>query len=763
MTDPISSPSFEEKLRLATKMPAPRAEFLNDLRRRIAVESLPYETRHIRPASTWRRPALLAPLAVLIVLVVGIALVGPQRVIAAVSGLFGYIPGVGVVDRSVPIRVLAAPLTQTRGGVSVTVSSATLTADRTHVDYRIFGVPASAYPDREDVTGCTTPEFLRLPDGTQLTRSSDFPPIPAGVGRATLVIPCILNTLPGKAPENWELALSFVPAPPDLTVMPVVEVSPSTAAPSPVASQAAVPTPSAAAASAQPTPVESWIAFDQVIETQAGYILTARFAPQFTDTTTIQVMGPPELHDAHGKKVAYTYPTDVESPNAFSPAGGFGMALEFNAAGLAYPLSLSIQGYPVRPASPAAQASFSFDAGDAPQPGQTWTPGQEIQLAGHTLKLVSVTTDGTNGYSFRFTSDPQVVSASVQIEGLTPDGGGGSRGAPGAEGAQFSASLSFPQIPTGKLEVTVSDLMLRGDAQTWEAQWSPETPRTDLPANPTAQPGLCLAGGVETLQPAPADLASGSALTFDALDGGKWGLVLHTLDGSRQQVLAADTNWGALSPDGSRAAYPQPDGIHIVDLATQAETVLAGANGYNLHWSPDGRQIAYSGADGGSVFVVDVAGGASPRQISDQARALVAGWMPDGATVELAIPFTGNSAWQMRAVSLADGSYQDQFIIENGTPKALDPSLSPDGRWIAYRGRDNSSLYLVRPDGSDMHLVLDAAGVAGIAWSQNGWLGISLMAAGTDAQTIVLLKPESCEAYEVRGLHGTLAALSMLK
>ena len=37
-------------------------------------------------------------------------------------------------------------------------------------------------------------------------------------------------------------------------------------------------------------------------------------------------------------------------------------------------------------------------------------------------------------------------------------------------------------------------------------------------------------------------------------------------------------------------------------------------------------------------------------------------------------------------------------------------------------GRDNSSVYLVHPDGSDMHLVLDNVGATGIEWSRSGWL-----------------------------------------
>jgi Tol biopolymer transport system component len=109
----------------------------------------------------------------------------------------------------------------------------------------------------------------------------------------------------------------------------------------------------------------------------------------------------------------------------------------------------------------------------------------------------------------------------------------------------------------------------------------------------------------------------------------------------------------------------------------------------------------------------------------------------------------------------ASGMANERFTIENGTPKFLNPKLSPDGDWIAYRGRDNSSLYLVRTDGTDMHLVLDNVGAVGIEWSRSGWLGVSLQKANSDASTIILIKPDSCEAYLLPALHGDLEGLSI--
>jgi Tol biopolymer transport system component len=152
------------------------------------------------------------------------------------------------------------------------------------------------------------------------------------------------------------------------------------------------------------------------------------------------------------------------------------------------------------------------------------------------------------------------------------------------------------------------------------------------------------------------------------------------------------------------------------------------------------------------------------RQISDLSYETFLGWSPDGAQLYFAAPFTGGVAWKVYSFNLASGASQELFTIENGTPKFLNPTLSPDGEWIAYRGRDNSSLYLVRPDGSDMHLLVDNAGAVGIEWSRSGWLGVSLRNANSEKSTVVLIKPDrlACQIYLLPpALSGDLEGLSI--
>jgi len=747
MTEWISSPQFEEKVRQSFAVPEIRPEFVDQVYGDLMQRAVAKSRRH--QSFFGLRPAWTVALAIFTLMIIGTLVIGPQRVYAEFLKLIGYIPGVGIVDQSAPIRVLTGPVSVTRDGITVTVTSATLTGDRTQIAYRIFGVPGSAYPDSENVAGCWSREYLRLTDGTQLAQINyGYEPVPMSVNEAVFVIPCIANTLPGKVPENWELPLRFVPAPPDLTVIPVIELSPSpqiNLTQNATANDTSVP------------PADHSVTVTKVIETSDGYILVGNFQPPSKPGESFQQTGAMEIHDASGKKVAYTYPQDVNEAINQEPAGA-GWAAQFKAAGLVYPLTIRFSGAILLPSNPEATTQFTFDAGSNPQPGQEWDLNREIQLAGHTLVLTSITANSRESYSFNFQVDPKVYSVGVQIEGYTPNGGGGGGGG-GLTNGKFETTLDYDQFPTGVLTITLSHLVLIGNTITWQGQWAPATVRTDLPANPTPQPGVCLtADSVAQVQPAPDGLFSGTTLLYEPLDNSdKWGLVLYNLDGSARQVLVTDASEGIFSPNGSQMAYPAADGIHVMDLSTKAEKVLPGMGAFNMHWSPDGRQIAYVGMGDGivnNVFIINM-DGAPARQISDFSYESVTGWSPDGKLYFVA-PYTGGAAWKVYSYDLVSGVTQERFTIENGTPKFLNPKLSPDGNWIAYRGRDNSSLYLVHPDGSNMHLVLDNVGAVGIAWTSSGWLGVSIRTDDPYVQKVLLINLDTCESYILNGLHGQL-------
>ena len=132
-----------------------------------------------------------AALALLLILAVTVAALGPQRVWAEVQRLLGYVPGVGFVDLA-ETRVLVAPVETTRDGITVRVEQVIAEQDKTRVVVRSEGLPPedALLPAGAAVPDTASDAFvLRLPDGRTLTTTEyslrwgagtfTFPALPA--------------------------------------------------------------------------------------------------------------------------------------------------------------------------------------------------------------------------------------------------------------------------------------------------------------------------------------------------------------------------------------------------------------------------------------------------------------------------------------------------------------------------------------------------------------------------------------------------------
>jgi hypothetical protein len=466
------NPFFEEKLRAAVQTPQPSTEFLNRLRNRLMVEN-PRSISFIeRIGLMFHRPVWVT-IMVGILLISGLFVAGPQRVVAAMYELIGYIPGIGIVDTNAPIRVLLEPVSVEKDGITVKVVSAVLTGSGTHINYQVTGVPESTYPGQNEGLGCSKAGYLRLPDGTELGYFTGayladpikikFMPVPPDVNEAVLVMPCIINTLPGSVPENWEIPLKFAPAPSDLPVIPVIEISPSPESHT-LESQVMVDGKTEVAASPKNNPVM----VNKVIETADGYILMGRVQTPEGEITV--PAGAFQIRDASGKTVDHIYPDDINLDLTTENPNEIPWITQIKTSGLVYPLTISFPMITIYQPDASGSAGFEFDAGSNPQVGQELASGQEIQILGHTLKLISLKVGSRNGYDFVFQADPEVYGASIQIEGYTSIGvlGGGN------EGGVFERSLAFTETPTNRLKVIVTNLSLVNDAITLQGQWSPE-------------------------------------------------------------------------------------------------------------------------------------------------------------------------------------------------------------------------------------------------------------------------------------------------
>lgn len=735
---------FEERIRKSFGVPEIRSEFVDEVYGNLMQRAL---TKSKKPVPFSRlRPAWTIAIAVLALMTIGTLIIGPQRVYATVLQLFGYVPGVGIVDQTSPIRLLVEPVRITRDGVTVSVNQAILTETETRLDYGVSGVPLSAYPKTEAISGCVEREYLRLPDGTRLDVDA---PIPASVDEAIFVLPCIFNTLPGTVPVEWELPIYFVAAPADLTILPVLDVTLSNA-PTDQESGLIIGT-APMMTSTESTQVN--VSIEKVIETEDGYILLGSVRSNYPAGSWLQITGPATIKDTDGTKVSYTVPDDVQPlDDAGLGQGGYSWVMHINGTDVKFPITISFSGVIVSQVDPEAFAKTTINVGLNPQPEQIWEVNQDVQIAGNTIRLISLTARA-DGYSFSIDPGMNLSGVSVQIEGYQAIGGGGGEGT--ANGQLFSTSLMYGDMPKGDLTILFSNPRFTSPIAIWQAEWQPETIR-QFPAIDASSASCLNAESFQKLSPLPAGL--NGEVVFTQLNP-QLQIVQAEMDGSQLKMLAAGSGRAALTQDGTRMAYTTDAGIRIQNLSSGEFTEMAGVFGRDLHWSPDGNQLAYvNSGDLFGVFLID-SDGKNPGQLSNLGYESIAGWSPDGSILYYAIPGSSGDGFLLRSVDVSTGITKDLFVLEKSSRKAPMPAVSPDGKWIAYRASDNSSLFIKGMDGSPARLLLDnpAGAISGIAWDKESrLLGVSVITPEYPDGEIILMAPERCETFRLPGLSGEL-------
>jgi hypothetical protein len=381
-----------------------------------------------------KQKRLLGTALALIVLVA--ALFTWPMAVNALQRLFGYIPGVGMVEPGTTLRTLAEPVVVEREGVTITVEKGTADMQKTILRVTVVGVDATGGPY------CDNPSILlRLADGTameenggygnigDLSHSGEytdlitFPALPPGSDDATLEIPCLWRV---TEPENWKIPLHFVPT--DGTVVnPVIEL-PST-----------TPTAPAAFETDQPTeaPYMISLTLDKVVPLDDGYLLigsmrwtdkTVNIGPYFDNSYNLHAV------DANGQVVTLEDPEqgawDLLSP---VEAGSLISQWIYKVPGKqhAWPLTLTTNAY----VDLSANVSFTFDPGSNPHEGQVWQLGQELTVNGHVIRLVSATWQERGGSiaSLEFetaSDDPSVITLDIKdivyrsVQRLCGGGGG---------------------------------------------------------------------------------------------------------------------------------------------------------------------------------------------------------------------------------------------------------------------------------------------------------------------------------------------------
>jgi hypothetical protein len=391
--------------------------------------------------------------------------------VTALQRLFGYIPGLGMVEPGVTLRTLAAPVVVEREGVTVTIEKGTADSQKTILRISVAGVNANGGPY------CDHPSnLLRLADGTTLdenggygnigdpsqsgyTNLITFPALPAGNDNVTLEIPCLWRV---TKPENWKIPLHFVPAD-GAGMNPVIELP------------SATPTAPAAFETIQPTEVPYGIslALEKVVPLDDGYLLigslrwtdkTVNLGPYFDNSYNLHAV------DANGQVVALEEP-EQSAWDLLPPveAGNLISSWIYKVSGKqhAWPLTLTTNAY----VDLSANVSFTFDPGSNPKDGQVWQLGQELTVNGHVIRIISATLHDLGGHGayleFETASDdPAVIGLDVSdikyrsVQRLCGGGGGNP-----------TVTYCEPLVPEPRtLTITSIRMLVSGP---WQVTWQP--------------------------------------------------------------------------------------------------------------------------------------------------------------------------------------------------------------------------------------------------------------------------------------------------
>jgi len=553
---------------------------------------------------------------VVALLVIGVVLMNVPAVRTAIQSWFGYVPDIGLVSEG-QIRVLAEPVSVTRDGITLKIEHVLVDATRTTVVYSVEGLAMDMLDNQPNWNspGCYTDATLRLPEDvlsstdqigtswiTGYQHKTIYPAIPTTVNEVTFIMPCIRSAIPGKAPENWELSFRLIPVPPDMTAFPVIEIS------TPVAETTTL-LPQAEPITTLSTDGISLV-LDRAVQMDDGYLIYATLHWENTGFSSIDRNDTSAIHllDANGQDVPYTYDLDALSSMEWQP-GQTSFALRTTPIQVAGPLTLVLDSVVVTAAVPVG-ATFTFDPGPDPQPGQVWELNKDIDVGyGHSLRVLRATYPKPPretfplqpGFSFDIES-PTGVAQAMLFDKEHPHAGGGGGGS--SFTGVFSSGFSYAgDIPEGPITVDIESIGFSLSGH-WEASWTPPaaTPKVDS----TPQSSACLTReswqqALQAHSSLPANVTGTLALSDLLPPTYNYEVSVAKLDGSDRKSYGFGFG-PSLSPDGTRIVHQGPmnegpsNGLYVTELSSGNSVLLPGTGRGDMGplWSRDGQKIAFT-------------------------------------------------------------------------------------------------------------------------------------------------------------------------
>ena len=308
-------------------------------------------------------------------------------VATAMKRLLGYIPGIGLVENDVQLRILKEPVQTRRGETTITVLQGAADTQHTTLVYQVEAIPAAEITAETKATGtCHELPELLLPDGSLMqgqaelgnswvsgySRRMVFPALPGDTDTARLVFACLEQTTPEPGAEKWEIVLNFVDAPEDMKVYPLIDL------PTPMPA----PTQQAAEEGSETSGIA--LVLKRYVQTDENLILFGALESQ-PGSPRIEAVDDDSIHllDAEGKDIPLMFDPALIDPEDENPnEAAFKWA--YQTAGTYSPGkgTLSVDSVWVRLNE---SVSFTFDPGPDPQPDQEWMLNQELSIGGRMI------------------------------------------------------------------------------------------------------------------------------------------------------------------------------------------------------------------------------------------------------------------------------------------------------------------------------------------------------------------------------------------
>lgn len=804
-------PEFEAQVRKAMDVPEPNTDAMDALRAQFiargtaALESdrqpdstsnpfRPEKESKMKRTTIFSSPRLAWVLTLLILASLLALAFSSPKVVNALRRLFGYIPGVGMVEQSAPLRILEKSFSIENENISLTVEQVVASADKTIVVYHYFAPAFDPSAYQAPMDGNPGNPALILPDGSKveirfgrrmsadglptdkgdpIRYSAEFPPMENAVTEVTLELPYLPALPQGIGPRDWQIPLKLIPAP-DGFVIPVFEVEGNGAG---GGSQIELAPPSKSSSSDANALHGIRTSLDLFIPLDDGYLLigSMQWSEKDYPANVVKPLDYVIVMDATDAEIPFEPVLGPVPEKPQDEAYRSYWAIKVLTKSFAAPLKVRIDSASVNIHTPFV---FQFDPGLNPALGQSWDLNRDVQIGDIQVRVQKATLTSYPGSSdlvFQFAIQaPPNVAGDIYI-GMPASqcrGGGGSTPTNPYETIQVDAQLCRTELPPGPMEVRVTGAVLWGP---WQAEWTP--PATTSTAPPTLTAALpthaeaCLTGeswrqALSKNVPIPSNLTGKLVLANPSGEINMANLV------SGERKLIGNGDAPSLSPDISRVAMTgpiidsqPPNGLYVTDLVSGNTTLLPGtaAGDSAPLWSPDGTMVAFTrgpageiGAPGAYNIMVMNTDGSNLRQITfgsewNQATA----WMPDSAHV-VYIARKEMRSGSARMVDVRTGEISPLFEINYGYGSVV---ISPDGKRAAYEDwlpGDIYALYVSDINGANRKLLAQGSKVTVVvpAWSPDGqWIIASVYEGNSDSR-LALINVSSCQIIPLPDLSG---------